>query len=489
MTEHIPSPSFDSATSAAPAHAHKWWILVAIGLTLFMGAVDGTIVNVALPSLTQELQTDFRTVQWVALAFLVGLAVFTLSMGRLGDMVGKKIVFATGLVVFLVGSALCALAPSIYWLIGFRFLQSIGAAMTLALGVAIVTETWPLRERGKAIGISAGIISLGIAAGPAVGGILLQVASWRWIFFVNLPIGVLSLVLVLVFIPKLAPSKHGESFDFAGALLIGVLLLSLTLAMTLGQSDGFLSVDVLVLLAVSVLCLLAFARTEQRVSHPMINLGLFRNVTFSLNLFTGFLTFVGIAGVVLLIPFYLELVMGLPQGQVGLLMAVVPLVLAILNPVSGILSDRIGTRPVSIAGLALIVIGYLALTLLKVDSTVGQYLLFMLPVGLGMGTFQSPNNTSIMSAVPRNRLGVASGTLSMSRTLGQTVGIAVLGAYFVSQLHVYAGANVDVTTASAGAIVEAMHDVCILVAGLIAIGLAISVGQWLLEMRARRELA
>ncbi len=459
---------------------------MAVGLTLFMGAVDGTIVNVALPSLTRELHTDFRTVQWVVLAFLVGLAVLILSMGRLGDMVGKKVVFTTGLVIFVIGSALCGLAPNVYWLIGFRFLQSIGAAMTLALGVAIVTETWPQHERGKAIGISAGIISLGIAAGPAVGGILLQMAGWRWIFFVNLPLGVLSLALVLAFIPSLAPSKRGESFDFTGAALIGVMLLALTLAMTLGQSRGFLSASVFGLLLLSVLCLLAFVRTERRVAHPMINLSLFRNATFSLNLFTGFLTFVGIAGVVLLFPFYLQLVMGLQQGQVGLMMAVVPLVLAILNPISGILSDRVGTRPVSIVGLGLIVFGYLALTRLNTSSTIGQYLIYLLPVGLGMGTFQSPNNTSIMSAVPRNRLGVASGTLSMTRTLGQAMGIAVLGAYFVSRLRVYSGQAVDVTDASATVIVEAMHDVFVLVAGLIVIGLVIALWQWRVETRAGR---
>jgi MFS family permease len=178
--------------------------------------------------------------------------------------------------------------------------------------------------------------------------------------------------------------------------------------------------------------------------------------------------------------------MGLSQGQVGLLMAVVPLVLAILNPISGVLSDRVGTRPVSIVGLILLVFGYLALTRLNTSSTVGQYLIYLLPVGLGMGTFQSPNNTSIMSAVPRNRLGVASGTLSMTRTLGQTAGIAVLGAYFVSRLQVYAGQAVDITTASANAIVEAMHDEFIVVAGLIAIGLVVALWQWRVEARAGR---
>ena len=203
------------ASQPIEEYPRKWWILTAIGIALFMGTIDGTIVNVALPTLTRELNTNFATIQWVVLSFLLGLAVLMLSMGRLGDMVGKKRIFLLGLVIFVLGSMVCGLSPTVYWLIAFRFVQAIGSAMMLALGVAIVTETWPATERGKAIGISGGIISLGIAAGPALGGLILQALNWRWIFFVNLPIGLIALVLVWVFVPPLKPRERTGTFDFA----------------------------------------------------------------------------------------------------------------------------------------------------------------------------------------------------------------------------------------------------------------------------------
>lgn len=459
------------------ANVHKRAILVAVGLTLFMNTIDGTIVNVALPTLTRELNTDFATVQWIALAFLLGLTMLMLSMGRLGDLIGKKRVFTGGLILFVLASVLCGLANGVYWLIAFRFVQAVGAAMTLALGVAIVTETWPPQERGRAIGTTAGIISLGIAAGPVLGGLILQTLSWRWIFFVNLPVGLVALALVWRFVPVLPPARQAERFDFLGAGLAGIALLAFALAMTFTQTFGLLAWPTLALLFLTGVTLVFFVRIEQTVSTPMVDLALFRHRGLSLNLFTGFLSFVAIAGVVLLLPFYLQLVMGLSQRQVGLLMGVVPSVLAVLGPLSGTLADRFGTRPVSLVGLVLLVLGYLSLTRLDVLSTPQQFVWFLLPVGLGMGTFQSPNNTAIMNAAPRSRLGVASGILSMTRTLGQLTGIALLGAFFAARLQVHAGRPVDINQASAEIIVLALHDQLRLVAGLIAFGLVLALWQ------------
>jgi EmrB/QacA subfamily drug resistance transporter len=470
-----------------PPHTriHKWAILVAVGLTLFMNTMDGTIVNVALPTLTRELRTDFATVQWVVIAFLLGLTVLMLSMGRLGDMVGKKRVFAVGLILFVLASVLCGLADGVYGLIAFRFLQAVGSAMTLALGVAIVTETWPPQERGRAIGTTGGIISLGIAAGPVLGGLILQTLSWRWIFFVNLPVGLVALALVWRFVPDLPPTRRSERFDFAGAVLVGTALLAFALAMTFTQIRGLFAWPTPALLVLAVLALALFVRVERHAAHPMIDLALFRHRSFSLNLFTGFLTFVAIAGVVLLLPFYLQLVMGLSQRQVGLLMGVVPSVLAVLGPLSGTLADRFGTRPVSLVGLVLLMLGYLSLTRLEVASTPSQFVWFLLPVGLGMGTFQSPNNTAIMSTAPRPRLGIVSGILSMTRTLGQLTGIALLGAFFAARLQAHAGRPVDINHASAEVIVLALHDQLRLIAGLVALGLLLALWQARYDMRTR----
>jgi EmrB/QacA subfamily drug resistance transporter len=470
-------------------YRNKWWIMVAVSLTLFMGAVDGTIVNVALPTLAAEFNANFATVQWVVLAFLLGLSVLLLSVGRLADMAGKKRIFATGLLIFVIGSVLCGFAPSIYALIAARLVQAIGAAMVIALGVAIVTETWPPQQRGQAIGFSAGVIALGIVIGPALGGLIISALSWRWIFFVNVPLGLLALFLIWRYIPPLQPKSTHERFDFLGASVLGLGLLALLLALTVGQDLGFTDARILALFAVAAAALVVFIRVERRVPYPMVDLRLFRNVQFSLNLVTGLLTFVAISAVTFLLPFYLQLALALPVARVGLLIAIVPVVLAVLGPLSGSLSDRFGTRPVSVFGLILLLIGYLTASTMNETTTPLDYVLRMLPIGLGMGIFQSPNNSAVMGAVPRSRLGIASGMLSMTRTLGQTVGIAVLGAFFASRLVYYAGQPMDISDAPAEAMVSALHDQFLVVAALIAVGLMLALLAWRRERQHAAPLA
>jgi EmrB/QacA subfamily drug resistance transporter len=461
----------------AEQNARKWLILVAVGSALLMGTVDGSIVNVALPSLTADLHTQFHLVQWTVLSFLMGLAVCILMAGRLGDMVGKKPVFTVGLIVFVFSSALCGLAPGIHWLIAFRFLQAVGAAMIVALGVAIVTETWPRTEHGTAIGISAGLISLGAAAGPALGGFILHALSWRWIFFVNIPIGLLSLALVRIYVPDLEPKNRNEKFDLIGALFLGLTMLAFVLAMTFTQTRGLFSVTVMFLLIFSAVALITFVWTEKHAAHPMLDLSLFRNSGFSLNLLTGFATFVCIAGILLIFPFYLQLVKRMDQQHIGLIMSVVPLSLVVLAPISGRLADRVGTRPVSLIGLACILGSYILISKLTVFTTPAHFILLTLPNGIGMAIFQSPNNAAIMGAAPRHRLGVANGMLSMSRTLGQLTGVSLLGAFFARRLQFYDGKAVDVTAAGNSAIVRALRDQSHLAAGLVAAGMLFALWQ------------
>lgn len=466
-----------------PASRQKWLVLAAVTVGLFLGAVDGSIVNIALPTLVHEFNTDFPTIQWVVLSFLLGLTTLMLSVGRLADMLGKKHIFAWGLALFTAASVLCGLAPTVWALIAFRLLQAIGAAMIMALGVAIVTEVWPPAERGRAIGTTGGVIALGIVVGPTLGGLLISTLGWRAIFFVNLPFGLLALFLTLRFVPDLRPRRTAETFDWLGAFVLGAGLLALSLALTVGQNLGFTDGRILALFAIAGVAWTGFVVIEQRVRAPMIDLALFQNPQFSVNLLIGFLSFVAIAGVVFLIPFYLQLVIGLPVAQIGILMAIVPSVMAAVGPLSGALSDKIGTRPVSLLGLVSILVGYLAAATLGVDATPVDYVVRMMPVGIGMGTFQSPNNSAIMGSAPRERLGVASGMLSMTRTLGQTTGIALLGAFFASRIHHYAGRTLDVAQAPPEVLVRALSDQFHLVAGLIAIGLLVALVAWRRERR------
>ena len=456
--------------------SHKWHVMTAVAAGILLTTIDGSIVNVALPTLVRDLQTDFATIQWIVLAYLLTLATLMLSLGRLGDMIGKKKIYTAGFIIFTVGSILCGLAPTVFWLIGLRVLQAVGGAMLLALGMAIVTEAFPQQERGRALGITGTFVSVGIVLGPTLGGLILNWLSWRWIFYVNFPIGAAGTWLALHYIPASRPAGR-QQFDLPGALALFICLLALLLGLTLGQQRGFGETAVVLLLVGSMLFLILFILIENRSRQPMIELRLFRNHLFSVNLITGLTTFIAIAGAVILMPFYLENVLGFDPRQVGLLMAIVPLFLGVVAPLSGSLSDRFGARPITVAGLLVLALGYYAMSTLDLGMTGRDYVLRLLPVGIGMGMFQSPNNSAVMGSVSRERLGIASGLLAISRTLGQTTGIALLGALWAGRTLLHQGAFLSggATAASLAAQVNGLHDTFLVVVALMicALGLAI----------------
>ena len=460
--------------------------MLAVGTGVFLATLDGSIVNVALPTLAREFASPFSAVEWVVLAYLLTVATLLLSMGRLGDMLGKKPVYQAGFAAFTFGSVLCSLAQTIDLLVAFRVVQAIGAAMVLALGTAILTEAFPPSERGKALGVSGTVVSIGIVVGPALGGLILDKFSWHWIFLVNLPVGLIGLYLVGRLVPSTPPVRV-EKFDFPGAGAMFVSLLALLLALTEGPRLGFLDPRILALFAVWAVSLTLFLIVERRSPFPMIDLRLFRESLFSINLATGSLAFISLSGLLLLTPFYLESVLGYPPRQVGLLMAAVPAGLGVTAPIAGSLSDRLGTRPMTVAGLAVLVLGFLALTGLAGSTNSPGFLLRFAPIGIGMGLFQSPNNSAIMGAAPRERLGVASGLLAMTRLVGQITGIAVLGALWAARTAAYSAEawTGDPSTAPAAAQVAGLRDTSLLAVALIVVALLL--GTWALrrEFRSR----
>jgi EmrB/QacA subfamily drug resistance transporter len=469
-------------------YSRKWYVMAAVGMSILLSTIDATIVNIALPTLVRDLDTDFPTVQWVVLSYLLIQATLMLSVGRLGDMLGKKPLFTSGFIVFTIGSVLCGLAPSVYWLIGFRMVQAVGAAMLLALGMAIITESFPPSERGKALGISGTIISVGIVIGPALGGLIVDALSWRWIFFVNLPVGIIGTMMAIAYIPALKPSGR-QRFDYLGAITLFLSLLAFLLALTWGQQLGFTDSRIVLLLAGSLLFLVAFILIEWRSSEPMIDLKMFRNNLFSVGLITGFLTFFAIAGVIILMPFFLENVLGYSTREVGLLLAAVPIVMSVIAPLSGSLSDRFGTRLITVIGLLILLGGYYALGSLNAETTAVGYLLRLLPIGIGMGVFQSPNNSAIMGAVIRERLGIASGLLSVTRVLGQTTGIAVLGALWASRVMAQTGTILSggATIAPPDAQVAGLQDTFAVVLLLMVVAIVLSTWGLVQERRLRRQ--
>ena len=458
--------------------------MAAIAMGIFLATIDGSIVNVALPTLVRAFDTNFAVVQWVVLVYLLTVTVLMLGMGRLGDMVGKKPLYAAGVVVFTIGSGLCGLAPTVYWLIASRVLQAVGASAIMALGTAILTEAFPPSERGKTLGIAGTIVSVGIVAGPVLGGLIINALSWNWIFFVNLPVGVVGFLVALRFVPDIRPAGR-QPFDFLGAGALCISLLALLLGLTFGQSIGFGNVRILALFTAFLSFLAAFVFIESNTAHPMLELKLFRNRLFSVNLITGFISFISIAGTIILIPFYLQNVLGYGPERVGLLMGIVPIAMGVTAPIAGRLSDHFGPRPIIVIGLLATVIGYYAASTLAPDTTALGFVLRFLPVGIGLGVFNAPNNSAIMGSVPRTRLGIASGLLAITRTLGQTVGIAVLGAVWATRVAYYAGGTLDgeVTNAPAPAQVAALSDTYLVTIILIAIALALAVWGLIQEWR------
>src|SRR5688572_17465602 len=332
-------------------YSQKWWVMLAIAMGIFLGTIDGSIVNVALPTLVEDLDTTFPVVQWVVLAYLLTLSTLVLGIGRLGDIVGKKPIYTWGFAVFTLGSVLAGLSPSIGWLIGFRIFQALGAAMIFALGAAIITEAFPREERGRALGITGALVSVGIVLGPTVGGLLIDSLGWRWIFYVNLPVGIVGTITAIRYVPNVPP-EGGERFDFTGGAVFLVMLLSLLLGLTFGQTHGFGHELPLGLLALAAITLPAYVAIERRAKHPMLDLSLFRNRLVSVNLFAGWASFAAVGGVFLLLPFYLERVLGHPPAETGLLLASVPLGLGLTAPAAGSISDRIGPWTVILVGLA-----------------------------------------------------------------------------------------------------------------------------------------
>lgn len=432
--------------------------MTGVGMGVLMGTLDAGIVNISLPTLVTTFGTDFATIQWVVLSYLLIITSLMLSVARAGDIIGKKKVYMTGLVLFTVGSLLCGLAPTVGWLIGFRALQGTGAVMLTALGTAIITEVFPVSERGRALGIMGSIVSIGIAAGPMLGGVLIGLVGWQAVFLVNVPIGIAAFFIVLRVVPALEPRNPNQRFDIPGALLIFFVLSVYALGMTLGQNRGFGDSRIIGMLIIAGVGLGIFVLVELRVKQPMLDLSMFRNILFSLNLIMGFFTFVMIGGF-FIFPFFLELVQGYSTEQVGLLMAVFPVLMGVSAPFSGALSDRFGSRLISMIGLGVIVFGCFTISVLSEDTSALGFVLLLAPLGLGFGIFQSPNNSAIMGSAPLEKLGVASGLLALTRTLGQTTGLPLMGSLFTGQV-LSTGLielGTDITLAPAPALVQGVN--------------------------------
>jgi EmrB/QacA subfamily drug resistance transporter len=360
--------------------------------------------------------------------------------------------------------------------------------LIMALGMAIVTEAFPDKERGKAIGIIGLFVSVGIITGPTIGGLILNSLTWHWLFFVNVPVGIIGLVLVLLFVPARKPLGN-QRFDLGGAVTLFFGLASFLFSLSMIQLYGLGNPLVYVFAGIFVISLLVFLRIEKRVQDPMIDLSMFKSRLFSINLITGSLTYVASAGTILLMPFYLQNILGYDPQKTGLMLVVYPLVMAVVAPLAGAISDRIGSRFITLVGLVIATLGYVSVASLNSQTSMLGYIVRFIPVGLGMGLFTSPNNSAVMGSAPKHRLGVANGLLSLTRVIGQTAGIALLGALWSYRVAAYAsGAEMaDATQAPILAQVQGLHDASLFVVLIMLTAVGFSAWAWLQHRKMVKE--
>lgn len=465
----------------------RWIILITTVLLTFMATLDGSIVNVALPVMAEKLSVSMALIEWVVTSYLIVIVGTILVFGRLADIKGKTTVFKLGIIIFTIGSLTCGLSNSLVMLVLSRSLQAIGAAGTMSTSHGIITHVFPNNERGRALGINGTFVALGSMVGPPIGGIIVSALSWQYIFLINVPIGIIAFTLAMKTLSKNNVNSN-EKLDVKGAILFGSTMVLLFGALTFGNEIGYNNIYVLSSLIISVILFIIFIMVERRITSPMLKLEIFNNSLFSLSIFCAFISFVAISCANIILPFYLQYVLKLSPSTTGILMMVSPIILAVVAPMSGYMSDRVGSEVLTFLGLVGTSLGLFLMSTLNEFSHIGVLIAFIAVMTLGNGMFQSPNNSLVMSTVDKQNLGIAGSINALVRNLGMVFGISLsttLLYYVMSSkigYHVtgYIEGRDDV-------FVYGMKYVYISAATICAIG-AMLTAYRLYEMRAKRKI-
>lgn len=420
---------------------NKWAILFTVVIMTFMATLDSSIVNVALPVMNKELGTTMSTIEWIVTSYLITVCAIILPFGRIGDTKGKTKVFKIGIVIFTVGSLMCGLAKDINFLIFARIVQAIGAAGTMATNQGIITESFPPSERGRALGMIGTFVALGTMVGPSLGGIIVSALKWNYIFLINIPIGLITFFVSLKTLPKEA-EKDSTTLDYKGTILFTLFVVLLFGSIILGQQYSYTNTYIVMALLISIVLFVFFVKFEIKHEYPLVDVNMFRNKLFTVSIICGFTSFIAISGTNIILPFYLQDAMKLSPGVTGLLMTVSPIVLGILAPISGYLSDKFESEKITFMGLTVMTIGLLLMSTLKVDSPIWVVALFLAITSAGSAMFQSPNNSLIMSTVSKDKLGIAGSINSLIRNLGMISGIALSTTLLYSRMSAKIGYKV-----------------------------------------------
>jgi len=420
--------------------AQNWLTFLMVAIGIFMATLDGSIVNIALPSIMADFAVPLATIQWVVMIYLLTVTSLLLSFGRLSDIRGRRRVYSLGLCLFSFGSLLCGIAPSAGWLIGARFFQGLGAAMNMACTPALIVDTFPEEERGKAIGMMGSVVAAGLTTGPALGGILIHYFSWRAIFYINIPIGLLTAAGVFFLLKGgKADISRPETFDWPGAVFLAMLLGPILMAITHAYDWGYFSIRILALFSLAILATICLLFVETKVRHPILSRSLFSIRLFSMPIISAVILFACLFTLVFLMPFYLIHPRGYPVNVAGGIMACIFVGLFIVSPLAGALYDRIGSRLLCTFGMAIIGVSLLSLSTIPADASFFSIIWRLSLAGIGTAVFLPPNSAAAFSAVAPKYRGVASATVAAARNLGMVLGVAIAGAIFNSVFYNLSG--------------------------------------------------
>ncbi|WP_037154730.1 MFS transporter [Rhizobium freirei] len=455
------------------------WALASLSLSMLMPSLDTSIANVGLPTLAQAFGASFQQVQWIVLAYLLAITTLIVSVGRLGDIFGRRRLLLIGITLFTIASLFCGIAPTLWLLLAARALQGLGAAMMMALTVAMVGETVPKERTGSAMGLLGTMSAIGTTLGPSLGGILIAGFGWETIFLVNIPLGIANVLLAARFLPADRPDRKTTQrrLDTLGTLLLVLTLAAYALAMTMGHGS-FGAVNIGLLLAAAFGAAL-FAFTETRVKSPLLRLSMFRDTSLSTGLAMSALVSTVIMATLVVGPFYLSSALGFDAAHVGAIMSAGPLVSALTGVPAGRIVDRFGAHRMTVTGLIGMIAGLSLLVALQGRFGAAGYIGPLVVVTANYALFQAANNTTIMSNIASEQRGVISGMLSLSRNLGLVTGASVMGAVFT-----FASGAADITAAHAEAVAAGMQITFIVAALLIAATLGIALAGLAFARRA-----
>jgi EmrB/QacA subfamily drug resistance transporter len=447
----------------------KWWTLAAVAFGLFMIMLDNTVVNVALPSIERDLHVSIASLEWIVTAYALTFAALLITGGKLADLYGRRRIFIVGIAVFTLSSLACGLAPSAGFLIGARVVQGIGAALMSPATLSIIMATFPPKERGRAIGIWAGVSALALAIGPLVGGLIVDNINWNWIFFVNVPVGALGIVASLFFITESRDTAREQSVDLPGLATSGLGLFALSYALIEGNRHGWASGEIVGLFVAAAVLFAGFVLVEKHQRLPMLDLSLFRNGTFLGANVVALLVSLGMFGVFFFISLYVQNILGYSPTKAGAIFLPMTLLIILVAPLAGHASDRVGSRWLMAAGMTILAVSLLLYQRVGVHSDFWTLLPSLLLGGIGMALTMSPMTAAAMSSVPVDKAGVGSGVLNSFRQLGGSLGIAVMGAIVASYLHAPAR-----TPAGAQDFVNGLHASLLVAAGITFAGAAVA---------------